>query len=98
MKWQVTDIHAKDGFITSAKYFVSHVDGDQTVETEGYWHFPEGGYVSFNNVTEEMVIGWIKEASMKDGVSSIELALTNQLSQPQKVTPPWLPQTFTIKV
>ena len=94
MQWKITDIHAKDGVITSAKYFVTN----GIIDTEGYWHFPDGGDLSFNQVTEEMVIEWIKSASMKDGKNIIESSIEDQSNQPQKVTAPWLPQTFTVKL
>jgi len=91
MQWKITDIHAKDGVITTAKYHVTN----GVIETEGYWHFPDVGDLAFNQITEEMVIEWIKSASMKDGENIIESRIEAQADQPQKVTPPWLPQTFT---
>ena len=97
MEWKITDIHAKDGMIVSAKYHVKHIDGD-TVETEGYWHFPECGHVPFDQVTEELVIEWIKEASKVDGKSTIEANIENQFNQPKKVIPPWMPQVFKVNV
>ena len=91
MKWQIIDLHAKDGVIISAKYYVTN----GIVDTEGYWHFTEAGDTPFNQITEEMVINWIKSASMKDGKNIIESRIEQQSDEPQKVTPPWLPQTFT---
>jgi hypothetical protein len=94
MNWKILDIEAKDGVITSAKYYVSN----GTVDTEGNWYFPEGGQVPFEQITEEMVINWIKEASMKDGKNIIESRLDEQLEQSAKTIAPWLPQTFTPKL
>ena len=91
MEWKITDIHANDGMIVSAKYHVKHIDGD-TVETEGYWHFSEFGNVPFDQVTEEMVIEWIKQADVEN---KIETNILKQMNQPQRVIAPWLPQTFT---
>ena len=54
--------------------------------------------MAFNQITEEMVIEWIKSASMKDGENIIESRIEAQADQPQKVTPPWLPQTFTVNL
>jgi hypothetical protein len=91
MQWKITDIHAKDGKITSAKYYVTN----GIIDTEGYWHFLESGDTPFEEVTEEMVIDWIRNASMKDGKNIIESRIEEQSDQPQKVIAPWLPQTFT---
>jgi len=94
MDWKILDIEAKDGVITSAKYYVSN----GKVDTEGNWYFTEGGSHPFDQVTEEMVIGWIKAETMKDGKNIIESRLEEQLEQPARAVPPWLPQTFTPKL
>jgi hypothetical protein len=91
MQWKITDIHAKNGMITTAKYHVTN----GIVDTEGYWHFSDCGSTPFEQITEEMVIDWIKNASMKDGKNIIESRIEEQSDQPQRVIAPWLPQTFT---
>ena len=91
MDWRILGIEAKDGVVTSAKYYVTN----GTVDTEGNWYFPEPGQLPYDQITEEMVIVWIKEATMKDGQNIIESRLEEQSEQPTKVIPPWLPQTFT---
>ena len=94
--WKILELYAADGSITSAKYHCIVSDGDDSVETEGYWDFPEGGTVPFDQVTEEMVIGWIEEASIKDGKSVIKSRLEEQLKAQRKPVPaPWMPQVFT---
>jgi hypothetical protein len=94
--WKILDIYADNGAITSAKYHCSVIDGDLTVDTEGYWSFPEAGAVPFDQVTEEMVAGWIEEASIKDGQSVIKSRLEEQLkAQKSPVPAPWMPQVFT---
>lgn len=98
MQWKVTDLHVENGKVVSAKYHVLHRDGDQSVESEGYWHFKEFGDIAFESLTEEIVVDWIKKASMQDGVSTIESALEKQITPVQKVAPPWLPPTFTVKL
>ena len=91
MEWRILDIEAKDDVITSAKYYVSNGQ----VDTEGNWYFTEKGDIPFNQVTEQNVIDWIKEASMRDGKNIIESRLEEQTNHPVKAIPPWLPQTFT---
>ena len=94
--WKILELYAADGAITSAKYHCAVSEEDNTVETEGYWDFPESGTVPFDQVTEEMVIGWIEEASIKDGKSVIKSRLEEQLKAQRKPVPaPWMPQVFT---
>ena len=94
--WKILELYAADGQITSAKYHCTVSDGDDSVETEGYWDFPEIGTVPFDQVTEEMVIGWIEQASIKDGKSVIKSRLEEQLKAQRKPVPaPWMPQVFT---
>ena len=93
--WKILELYAADGQITSAKYHCAVIDGDDTVETEGYWDFPEGGTVPFDQVTEEMVAGWIEQASIKDGQSVIKSRLAEQLQTKRKPVPaPWMPQVY----
>lgn len=95
--WKILELYAEQGAITSAKYHCSVSDDDNTVETEGYWAFPEAGTVPFDQVTEEMVAGWIEEASIKDGKSVIKSRLEEQLKslKSKPVPAPWMPQVFT---
>ena len=93
--WKILELYAADGQITSAKYHCAVIDGDDTVETEGYWDFPEGGTVPFDQVTEEMVAGWIEQASIKDRQSVIKSRLAEQLQTKRKPVPaPWMPQVY----
>ena len=91
MDWKILDIEQKDGQITSAKYYVTNGQ----VDTEGNWYFTEKGDIPFEQVTEQNVIDWIKESSMRDGKNIIESRLEEQSKQTSKTIAPWLPQTFT---
>ena len=96
--WKILEIYAdSQKAITSAKYFCSVDDGENTVETEGYWHFPEPGAIPFDEVTEEMIAGWIEDSSVVDGKNVIKSRLEEQLkSLSNKPVPaPWMPQVFT---
>jgi len=94
--WKILEIYADDGLITSVKYLCSVNDGDNIVETEGYWSFPEAGTVPFAEVTEEMIAKWIEDSSMVDGKNVIKSRLVEQLESLSKkpVPAPWLPQVF----
>ena len=99
--WKILEIYAdSQKAITSAKYFCSVDDGENTVETEGYWHFdPEKATVPTSQVTEEMVANWIDEGTTQDGVSSIKSRLLEQLEsvkKQQEIALPWKPPTFRL--
>ena len=98
--WKILSIDSTDGeLITRAKYFATVSDKDLVVETEGFWTFQEPKLnVPFVDVTEDMIVAWIKAETIKDGASMIEKRLNEQLDalKKQRVTPlPWAPQTFT---
>ena len=97
--WKITDVHAEDGLIKEAKYHVTATDEDQSVETEGFWSFGDPVLnVPFEQVTEEMVVNWIKQDAIKFGQNIIESRLAEQLEalKKPKVLPPWAAQVFTI--
>jgi hypothetical protein len=95
--WKILNVYADGGLITSAKYFCSVTQDNNTVETEGYWSFQEAGNVPFEQVTEEMIVKWIEDSATVDGKNVIKSRLAEQLETLSKkpVPAPWLPQTFT---
>jgi hypothetical protein len=101
-QWSITETQAQDGLILCAKYYVTAKEGDLSVETEGYWTFDSPKLsVSFDQVTEEMIVGWIEKETMRDGVCVIKSRLQEQLdslSKSQFTPPPWQPQTFTVEM
>lgn len=97
--WKITDVQASDGVITQAKYHVTLSKDGETIETEGHWRFGDPvAKVAFDQVTEEMVIDWVKEEATQYGKNIIESRLTEQLEalQTPKVLPPWVPQVFSL--
>lgn len=96
--WKILSIKAQDGLITQAKYEAVATEKDLAVDTEGTWFFREPKMtVPFAKVTEEMIVGWIKDET--DGI--IEKRLTEQLKAlaAQQDTPlPWAPQVFKPKI
>jgi len=102
MNWKILEIHSSNDLIVSARYFCSATDQINTVETEGWWNFNEPTLKTpFSDVTEEMVIEWVKAETTKDGANMIESRLTEQLTAleaQKKVIAPWLPQIFTPEI
>lgn len=97
MSWKVTEVSCNGDLITAAKYYASMDKEGYFADSEGYWHFIEPQLrTPFAEVTEEMVINWIKTES--DG--AIEKRLSDQietLKAQRKVAAPWEPQTFTLE-
>ena len=101
MNGKILELQANDlGQITSARYLFTLTDGQNTVESEGNWFFePQESGVPLGNVTEEMVVKWIVDATTKDGVNTIKSRLEDQLSSlsgSKYVNLPWKPLTFTV--
>jgi hypothetical protein len=100
MDWKITDVISKDGVIESVKYYIKAEDGENCVETEGYWHFDcPTAKVPFEEVTEQLIVKWVEEDAQKDGKCHITERLLEQLEELKKIkhtSPPWMPQTFSI--
>lgn len=96
--WKILSIKATDGLITQAQYYVCAVENDMAVETEGTWFFKDPKMVvPFENVTEQIMVDWIKLGS--DGL--IQNRLSEQLKNlaEQHETPlPWMRQVFTLEI
>jgi hypothetical protein len=97
--WKILGIKADGDLITEARYFARLENQFAAVETEGNWFFcePKMG-VAFDQVTETMIVGWIKAETMADGKNMIEARLAEQMVNvvEQQTRPlPWAPQVFT---
>jgi hypothetical protein len=97
--WKINDVRAKDGLITGCHYSVTLSDDKNSVSTEGHWDF--GNPVMntpFEQVTEQMVVEWVKADAIQYGENVIESNLAKQLEalEQPKVLPPWAAQVFTV--
>ena len=96
--WKIEGVKATNDLITQAKYHVRAEQKENWVATEGTWFFKDPKRkVPYAEVTEEMVIDWIK--SEDDGV--IETCLVEQMAnmgQQSEMSLPWAPQVFTLKI
>lgn len=99
-EWKILGLEAPDGeLITEARYHVELTEDGKTVATEGNWYFKEPTLKTpFDQVTEKLVIEWIKDESTADGKNQIETRLLEQMFEIQTkrdVVAPWMPQIFT---
>lgn len=96
--WKILGIKADGDLITQAKYFARAENKGAAVETEGTWFFREPKMtVPFDQVTENMIVEWIKAETMVDGKNIIEGRLAEQMAnlEQQERPLPWAPQVFT---
>lgn len=98
--WKILELKGDEKAIIQAKYLVSLIEDDLTIQTEGYWDFdPEKATIPTSQVTEQMVVNWIDEGTTQDGVSSIKSRLLEQLEsvkKQQEIALPWKPPTFRL--
>jgi hypothetical protein len=80
-QWNVVQMDrlTSDGFVVTVHYTVNAVDGDYTASTYGTVGYTqgEGNIVAFDNLTPEIVIGWVKDSL---GQSTVEEALAAQIT------------------
>ena len=77
--WNVVQMDRKtsDGFVTTVHYTVSAVDGDFTASTYGtVGYTEEGSFTPYNQLTKDIVVGWVQTSLGKD---TVEAALTAQI-------------------
>mgnify|MGYP003343528369 CR=1 FL=1 len=87
---KILEVHADGDLITHVRYYAEK----NGVDTEGYCYLVEPKLtISFSDVTEDMVIGWVKDQFGTEKVTEIEAALQLRIDeqhQPTKATGlPW---------
>ena len=97
LKWTITELNAVDGVIKSVKYLAELSENNQKVESEGYWYFDQNDGNPLESLTEDQVIEWVRQATMKDGQNMVEQRLTEQMNALAKpVNLPWKPAVFKL--
>jgi len=93
MKWQILELNGSDNTVANVRYKVDH----EGIETEGYWHFEAPK--SLVGATEESVIEWVRQATMKNGINDVESRLIEQYeAQVSAIHLPWKAKTFKVTV
>ena len=97
LTWKITEMNAVEGVVKSVKYLATLSDNDKKVESEGYWYFDENGGNPLESLTEDQVIEWVRQATMKDGQNMVEARLAEQLAAiSEPVQLPWVPAKFKL--
>jgi len=95
--WAIAQLerHTADGIVFTVHYTVNAEDGTYTAGAYGSLGLeqPEGDIIPFADLTEELVIGWVKDKFGPEKVAEIEAALQAQLDEqhhPSKASgTPW---------
>lgn len=97
--WSVDQIRTldasedKQNFVVSVSYSIKGVDGEYTSEIQNTAFFEVGEeteFVPYADLTEEMVLGWIKGQLGESAVENYEYCINDQIQN--KKTPPVTPQ------
>ena len=94
--WRIANLEREtaDGFVMTAHYTVTAEDGTYSSGAYGSLGFERPDkLIPYADLTEQMVIGWVKDAFGAEKVTEIEAALQAQLDEqhhPSKASgTPW---------
>jgi hypothetical protein len=85
--WSISELerHTADGIVYTAHYRVDASDGTYAAGAYGSLGFEAPGegdtIVPFADLTEAVVVGWVKDALGVEQVSQVEAALESQISE-----------------
>jgi hypothetical protein len=97
VNWEVSDLKREvaDGFVYQVDFSLSASEGDQFVRGDARLTFPrpETLEVDYENLTQEIVIGWIKAERGSERVAAMEKQINDELAlkvgSVQKSGVPW---------
>ena len=83
--WKIAQLEREtaDGYVFTAHYTVDAEDGTYRAGAYGSIGLerPEGELIPFADLTEELVVGWVKDKPGEEQVENIEAALQAQLNE-----------------
>ena len=82
--WKIANLEREtaDGFVMTAHYTVTAEDGTYNSGAYGSLGFERPNkLIPYADLTEDMVIGWVKDAFGAEKVAEIEAALQSQLDE-----------------
>ena len=89
-KWAIANLEREtaDGFVFTVHYTVNADNGTYTSGAYGSLGLerPEDEMIPFNQLTEEIVVGWVKDKFGEEKVAEIEAALQAQIDEQQSPT------------
>lgn len=83
--WKIAQLEREtaDGYVFTAHYTVDASDGTYNAGAYGSLGLerPEGDLIPFDSLTEEVVVGWVKDKLTAEKVAEVEAALQAQLDE-----------------
>lgn len=83
--WKIAQLEREtaDGYVFTAHYTVDASDGTYNAGAYGSLGLerPEGDPIPFDSLTEEVVVGWVKDKLTAEKVAEVEAALQAQLDE-----------------
>jgi hypothetical protein len=81
--WTIVSLERKpaDGFVTTAHWTCSDVDGEFSGSIYGSIVFDGELVTPYEQLTEEVVIGWVKAAMGEETVAAHEAFVADQIAQ-----------------
>ena len=96
--WNISTLERNtDNGVVVAHWRATDVDGDHSGSSYGTCGFtPDAsadGYVAYDNLTEENVIGWVKDSMGEEAVTGVEDSIAAQIAESKapaiSVGTPW---------
>jgi len=91
--WKIStlDREVSNGFVTTAHWQATAVDGDYTASAYSTVSWPEGTpTIAYDNLTEATVLGWVWESVDKDATEASLAAQIELLKNPVSASgTPW---------
>ena len=92
--WQIVQMnrYTADGYVFTVHYNVSAIDGDYSASTYGTCGYTQESetFVPYDQLTEEMVVGWVQTSLGKDTVeASLQSQIDAQKNPVQESGLPW---------
>ena len=83
--WSVAELEREtaDGYVFTVHYRIDASDGTYSAGAYGSLGLerPEGDLIPFDSLTEEVVVGWVKDSFGAEKVTEIEDALQGQINE-----------------
>jgi hypothetical protein len=95
--WNVTQLYTQTiegntDYVVIANYNTIGVDGIYTASLSGTAQFSTEDvttFIPYEDLTEEIVLGWVKESLGENGIISIEACIQGQIDS--QINPPQVP-------
>jgi hypothetical protein len=95
--WNVTQLYTETiegntDYVVIANYITTGIDGEYTASLSGTAQFSTADvtvFIPYEDLTEEIVIGWIKESLGENGIISVEACIQGQIDS--QINPPQVP-------